>query len=106
MSSTTASRDELKAKLNLETSQIAWHDLQTYFARGHVVRVEAALDLLDVAVELTADNKAQFEAWLANDLVGEVSPAMAQSWYDHNTELWAVVVAPWVLVQDRRDVLH
>ncbi|MDX1801712.1 MAG: DUF2288 family protein, partial [Marinobacter sp.] len=53
-----------------------------------------------------ADNKAQFEEWLANDLVGEVSPAMAQSWYDHNTELWAVVVAPWVLVQDRRDVLH
>lgn len=106
MSPTSASRDELKAKLNLETSQIAWHDLQTYFARGHVVRVAASLDLLEVAVELTADNKTRFEGWLAADLVGEVSPALAQSWYDHNTELWAVVVAPWVLVQDRRDVLH
>lgn len=106
MASTTSSRDELKAKLNLETSRIAWHDLQTYFARGHVVRVADSLDLIDVAVELTADNKALFEEWLAADLVGEVPPALAQSWYDHNTELWAVVVAPWVLVQDRRGVLH
>ncbi len=105
MSPTSTSRDELKAKLNLETSQIAWHDLQTYFARGHVVKVAPSLDLLDVAVELTADNRALFEEWLAADLVGEVSPALAQNWYDHNTELWAVVVAPWVLVQDRHEVL-
>ncbi len=37
--SSSPSRDELKAKLNLETSRIHWHELQTYFARGQVVRV-------------------------------------------------------------------
>ena len=31
------SPEELKHKLNLETSRINWHDLQVYYARGHVV---------------------------------------------------------------------
>ncbi|MCG8517396.1 MAG: DUF2288 domain-containing protein [Pseudomonadales bacterium] len=101
--SSDQSRDELKAKLNLETSRIGWHDLQTYYARGHVVRVAADLDLLDVAAELVADNKTQFDAWMAAGQVGDVAPAMAQAWYDRNAELWAVVIAPWVLVQDRND---
>ncbi|MBZ2169315.1 MULTISPECIES: DUF2288 domain-containing protein [Marinobacter] len=96
-------RDELKAKLNLETSRIHWHELQTYFARGQVVRVSSDLDLLDVAAELTADNKAQFEQWMTQGQVGEVAPDVAQAWYDRNAELWAVVIAPWVLVQDRSD---
>ena len=97
----TSSRDELKAKLNLETSRIHWHELQTYYARGNVVRVAPALDLLEVAAELTEDNKARFEGWMRDDLVGDVSPDLARAWYDRNAELWAVVVAPWVLVQDR-----
>ena len=58
--------------------------------------------MLDVAAELTADNKAQFEQWMTSGQVGEVAPDLARGWYDRNAELWAVVIAPWVLVQDRR----
>jgi hypothetical protein len=65
------------------------------------------LDLLEVATELAADNKARFEQWMNDGRVGEVAPDIAQSWYDQNAELWAVVIAPWVLVQDRSGhVLH
>ncbi len=103
----TESRAEVLAKLNLETSQIKWRDLQTYFARGRVVRVSPTLDLLAVAAELTADNKAQFEQWMSADQVGEVAPDQARHWYEQDAELWAVVVAPWVLIQDRNDhILH
>src|SRR5690554_8159518 len=84
-------RDDIKAKLNLETSRIHWHELQTYYARGQVVRVAPELDLLDVAAELTADNKAQFEQWMTSGQVGEVAPDLARGWYDRNAELWAVV---------------
>lgn len=101
------SRDELKAKLNLETSRIHWHELQTYFARGQVVRVSPDLDLLEVAAELAADNKQRFAQWMEGGRIGDVAPETAQAWYDRNAELWAVVVAPWVLVQDRSGhVLH
>jgi hypothetical protein len=99
--SSAPSRDELKATLNMETSRIHWQDLQTYFARGQVVRVAADLDLLDVATELVADNKGRFEQWMSAGKVGDVSVDSAQAWYDKNIELWAVVIAPWVLVQDR-----
>jgi len=101
--SSSQNNDEIKTKLNLETSRICWHELQTYYARGLVVRVGKDLDLLEVASELTADNRARFEQWLETGDVGEVSPDLARAWYDRNTELWAVVVAPWVLVQDRSD---
>ncbi|TYC57052.1 DUF2288 domain-containing protein [Marinobacter sp. BW6] len=105
--SSSPSRDELKAKLNLETSRIHWQELQTYFARGQVVRVAPELDLLEVATQLAADNKTRFEQWMNDGLVGEVAPDTAQIWYDRNAELWAVVIAPWVLVQDRSGhVLH
>ena len=105
--SSESSRDELKAKLNLETSRIHWHELQTYFARGQVVRVAPELDLLEVATELAADNRERFECWMSEDKVGDIAPELAQAWYDRNAELWAVVVAPWVLVQDRAGhVLH
>lgn len=105
--SSSESPDEIKARLNLETSRIHWHELQTYYARGQVVRVAPELDLLSVAAELTADNKAQFEQWMAGGQVGEVAPDLARAWYDRNAELWAVVIAPWVLVQDRSgEALH
>lgn len=95
--------EELKTKLNLETSKIGWRDLQTYYARGHVVQVAPELDLLTVAVELVADNKARFEAWMTAGKVGEVSADTARSWYDREADLWAVVIAPWVLVQYQPD---
>lgn len=101
--SSSSDTDEIKARLYLETSRIRWHELQTYYARGQVVQVGKALDLLDVAAELTADNRVLFEQWLTSGEVGEVSPDIARTWYDRDAELWAVVVAPWVLVQDRSD---
>ena len=38
-----------KAKLNLETAQVAWTELQRFFAQGSVIRVDSSLDLIEVA---------------------------------------------------------
>ncbi len=101
------STDDIRATLNLETSRIGWHELQTYYARGQVVQVAPELDLLEVAAELAADNKGKFEQWMIRQQVGEVSADLARAWYDREAQLWAVVVAPWVLVQDRHaEQLH
>lgn len=93
--------DILRAKLVLETASIHWSELQTHFAAGRLLAVAADLDLVDVAMGLAKDDKPKVEAWLRAGQLGSVEPPQAQAWYDKNQEFWAVVVAPWVLVQPR-----
>lgn len=95
------SDDVLRAKINLETSKINWLDLQTFFARGQVVRVSAQLDLVEVALRLSQDDKGTFDQWLKCGSISYVNDSLAQQWFDSKKELWSVVVAPWVMVQDR-----
>ncbi len=91
-----------KAKLNFETSLIPWSELQRYFAGGMVLNVSTTLDLVSVAYEMSVDNKIMIEQWLADNLLGQVSDELATEWFDQKKELWAVVVRPWVLVQDKK----
>ena len=89
------------AKFNLETSSIPWHELQRFFASGLAIDVASQLDLVEVAYEFSVDNKALVAEWLASGLVGHVSDQQALNWFESNAEVWAVVVKPWVLVQDK-----
>ncbi|OAI18470.1 hypothetical protein A1507_08905 [Methylomonas koyamae] len=91
-----------RAKINLETSTIPWSELQRFFAAGLAVAVAEELDLLEVACQFSLDNKAQVEAWLKAGQVGHVSDAQAAAWIAADSSVWAVVVKPWVLVQNYR----
>lgn len=91
----------LRREYHAQTARIAWADLQTYYAHGSVIRVSPELDLVEVAVQLGLDNKALFEQWTGANLVAPASDAEALGWYESDARLWAVVAAPWVLVQDR-----
>jgi hypothetical protein len=96
---TVDTRENLSAKINLETSRIAWSELQRFFAAGTAVYVAADLDLIEVATRIAEDDKAQVESWMRQGLVGQVSDEQAHAWFEGDAELWAVVVKPWVLVQ-------
>ena len=88
----------LNDKLNLETARIAWADLQVHFARGAAVYVASELDLVAVA-RLVADDDREISRLMAEGKFGMVSEAQAAAFWTENREMWAVVVAPWVLVQ-------
>lgn len=88
-----------RAKVNLETSRIRWHELQRYFASGVAISVATELDLVEVAFQISADNKSQISDWLSAAKIGAVSDAQALAWYEADAEVWAVVVSPYVLVQ-------
>jgi len=89
-----------KEKVNLETAQIAWKELQRFFASGSAVFVSSDLDLVEVAHQFAIDNKAQVEQWLHNQQVALVTDQQALQWFTEDTLVWAVVVKPWVLVQN------
>jgi hypothetical protein len=97
---TTLSQQEIdRINLNLETSRIAWEELQRFFASGKAIFVSDTLDLIDVAIQISRDNKEQVEQWMEAGLVTPVSDVQAQAWFEANAEVWAVVVRPYVLVQ-------
>ena len=93
----------LRASLNAETARIAWTELQTFFARGNALHIDDYMDLIDVAVRVAQDNKTAIANWIENGKIGKVSDETAQKWFECNPSLWTVVVAPWVLVQERAE---
>jgi hypothetical protein len=97
----THPQEILRAKINFETSQIAWKELLRFFASGTVITVSPELDLLDVACQISADDKMQVEQWMSAKKLGKVSDEQAMTWLESDALLWSVVVKPWVLVQQR-----
>lgn len=96
---TPVTEEVLQAKITQETARIAWRELQRFFAAGKAVAVASDLDLVQVAAELANDNKYLFEQWLSSQQVAPVTDEQAGQWYAEDRDVWAVVVAPWVLVQ-------
>ena len=88
-----------REKVNLETSRIPWNELQRFFASGSAVFVASSLDLVEVAHQFSIDNKQQVAEWLEAHLVELVSDQQALEWLEVDAEVWAVVVKPWILVQ-------
>lgn len=86
-----------KHKLNLETAEIAWFALGRHFARGRLIFVHEALDLVDVAQNFADDNRTQVESWLESQQVHPVTDEQDRRWYAEQALFWAVVVKPWFL---------
>ncbi len=94
--------DLLRAKLNSETAKISWKELERHFARGVVIRVAGELDLIEVAFHMARDDRTAVERWLTEGSVARASEADARGWAERTPSFWAVVAAPWVLVQEIR----
>lgn len=90
----------LHAKLNAETGRLGWKELERHFARGVVVLVAGELDLVEVAFCISRDDKAAVEAWMNAGQVRRADTGDAQVWHERQSRFWAVVAAPWVLIQE------
>lgn len=93
-------RTSIYAKLNLDAGKITWQEMQPHFARGAVVWVAAGLDLIEVGTVMAADETRTLSRWLRDGEVGRATDTEARDWNQRRPLFWAVVVAPWVLVQE------
>ncbi len=94
------SLEVLKARLNTETAKIGWSEIQRFFAKGQVFIVAPELDLIDTAARMIQDEKGSVEQWLEQKYIVQATTEDAKSWHESDPDLWAVVVAPWILVQE------
>ena len=97
---------DLRIKINRETARLPWSELEKHFAQGNVVYVSAELDLVDVAVRVSHDDKDSISRWMAEGKVAKVSDVQAATWGAADSQLWASVVSPFVLVQPEKTKLH
>ncbi len=94
---------DVRDLLNAQTGRISWKELQRHFAAGTVLVVAGDLDLIDVATRLVEDGREQVEGWLGTGGLSRAETAHAKGWEATEAEFWAVVAAPWVLVQEIRE---
>jgi hypothetical protein len=90
----------LRAQLNGETGKLAWKELERHFARGVVIKVQRGLDLVEVAARIVQDDRASVERWMNEGGIARASTEDAADWSERQPVFWAVVTAPWVLVQE------
>ena len=93
--------EQLSARLNTETARIEWKELERLFARGILLTVSPELDLVEVGAHMIHDDRHIIDAWLESGELGKTSDDDALRWSGGGHELWAVVIAPWVLVQGK-----
>jgi hypothetical protein len=91
----------LYTKLLGETAKIDWQDLERFFAQGKLLSVARDLDLVSVAEAIANDDSLVVTQWLSSGLVERMQAETAADYSARKPELWAVVVSPWVCVQER-----
>ncbi len=91
----------LYAQLLGETAQISWAEVMPQFAKGNVLWVASHQDLVAVAEYMINDDKKQISALMQQKALHILSDDTAIDYAQRDPELWAVVIAPWVLVQER-----
>ena len=96
----TESLEQLRTKLNTQTGKILWPEIQRCFARGVVLVVAHHIDLLKIAADIVQDNQTVVEDCLAAGELKRASIKDARSWQKRDPLFWAVVAAPWILVQE------
>ncbi len=95
--------DELRIRLNAETGKLAWQELERFFARGVVIVAAPELDLVEVAARMVEDDSAAIQRWIGEGRLARADEHHARAWSVRAPTFWAVVAAPWVLVQEVAD---
>ncbi len=87
------------AQMYEQTALISWAELARYFAAGKVLVVDQKLNLVEVAAVISTDEIDKAKRWLARKEIVPATDEQAKRWGEGEQSLWAVVTAPWVLVQ-------
>ena len=95
--------EALRAKLISETGKLEWHELERHFARGAVVAVNPGIDLIEVALCMANDDREAMERWFDAGTVRRAETTDAEAWVKAQPLFWAVVIAPWVVIQEVDD---
>ncbi len=85
-----------------QTARIEWRSLQRFFAQGRALFVDATQDLVAVAMQVADDDLDAISRLQDAALLRLVSDDEARQWHEDDAQVWAVTVAPFILIQAQR----
>lgn len=91
--------DTLREKLRGEIMAATWPDLVYQFARGGLLLLAPSADLLEVAVAVARDERAQVERLMAERRLWRARDEDARGFQETSARFQFVIVQPWVLAQ-------
>ena len=94
------SNETLSTTIRGEIGIIAWAALARFFAAGTAVAVDAELNLGDVAFRFSQNKTSAVQQWMSAGKVCVVSDEQAKTWFETDATVAAIVISPWVLVQE------
>jgi hypothetical protein len=91
---------ELRAQLRelLDEAELDW--LKPHLHKDAVVIVNPDLDLLDVGVAIAQDETQAVERWIGEQLILKPTTADVDRWNAGHPKFRAIIVQPYVLVQE------
>ena len=94
--------EDLRAELAKMVDEAEWDWLMPHAQRDAIVLVTADLDLVEVGVAIVNDNVSTVDQWITEQLLYKPSPEQLADWAGNRTRRFkALIVQPYVLVQDR-----
>lgn len=92
--------ESLREHYQKDAGPIRWKDLERFFAQGVLIEVDSSLNLIDVAVAMGLDQSEKIKEWMAKELYRKISDECALDWIKRDPILVAIVVNPWIIVQE------
>jgi hypothetical protein len=94
-------RDATRLRLEETLGQVPYADLRAHLDRDAVFLVDTSVSLLDCAVSIAMDDVEIVRAWIDSRQIRKPSRQERKDWPVCAGRLWwAVVVEPYVLVQN------
>lgn len=89
----------LEQRFNSETAKISWKELEVFFAKGNLLQIANGEDIISVAQLIVSNAQDDIETLILNKRIEFVTPQWIKQNCQATTELWTLVVAPYVLCQ-------
>jgi hypothetical protein len=105
MSEPMTFEEALRTKLAERLGPVYFSDMRAHLERDAVILIAPALPLLDAAVAVANDDAERVGRWIADGTMRKPSRRERDAWPTEEGRTWlAVVVQPFVLVQDSREI--
>lgn len=88
-------------KLDKYVGEVTWEYLEPHFQSGSLIYIDNSLCIKDVGKTLAKDDAEKVKKWLKSGDALKPGQAHAEYWKKSNSTFTALVVSPFVIIQEK-----